>query len=125
MMASKPKRNYLTLKKKVEVIKVSEKNRGMSLRELGQQFDCGKTQIAKILKTKESILSMYESNVSSSRVLTNGRQCVYDDVNKSLYEWYTLACSKNIFPMGPQLIERQNKLLLVLEETNLRGLMTG
>ena len=51
-MANKPKKNYLTLKKKVEVIKFSEKNRGMSIRELAQQFDCGKTQIASILKTK-------------------------------------------------------------------------
>lgn len=121
MMASKPKRNYLTLKKKVEVIKVSEKNRGMSLRELGQQFDCGKTQIAKILKTKESILSMYESNASSSRVLTNGRQCVYDDVNKSLYEWYTLACSKNIFPMGPQLIEKAKQIATCLGRDEFKG----
>ena len=40
-MASKPKRNYLTLKKKVDVIKTAEKNRGMSIRELGEQFDCG------------------------------------------------------------------------------------
>ena len=99
-MAVQPKRNYLTLKQKVEVIRTVEKNGGMSIREL---LDCGKTQIAKILKSKESILSMYESNASSSRVLTSktcGRQ---SDINKSLYEWYTLACSKNIFPMGPQL----------------------
>ena len=37
-MASKPKRNYLTLKKKVDVIKTAEKNRGMSIHELGEQF---------------------------------------------------------------------------------------
>lgn len=107
------KRNYLLLQKTVEVIKVSERNRGMSIRELAQRFDCGKTQIAMILKTKASILSMYESNASSSRILTSktyGRQSEYVDINKSLYEWYTLACSKNIFPMGPQLIEKAKQI---------------
>ena len=56
-MASKPKSNYLNLKKKVEVIKTAEKNRGMSIRELAEQFDCEKTQIAKKFKDKESTLS--------------------------------------------------------------------
>ena len=123
-MAVQPKRNYLTLKQKVEVIRTIEKNRGMSLRELSQQFDCGKTQIAKILKSKEPILSMYESNASSSRVLTSktcGRQSEYGDVNKSLYEWYTLACSKNIFPMGPQLIEKAKQIATCLGKDEFKG----
>ena len=57
VMASRSKRNYLTLKKKAEVIMASEKNRGMRKRELTQRFECSKTQIANILKSKESILS--------------------------------------------------------------------
>lgn len=108
----------------MEVIRTIEKNRGMSIRELSQQFDCGKTQIAKILKSKESILSMYESNASSSRVLTSktcGRQSEYGDVNKSLYEWYTLACSKNIFPMGPQLIEKAKQIATSLGKDEFKG----
>ncbi len=44
---AKGKRNYLTLKKKVEVIKTAEKNRSMSVRELSEQFNCGKTQVAR------------------------------------------------------------------------------
>ncbi len=44
---AKGKRNYLTLKKKVEVIKTPEKNRSMSVRELSEQFNCGKTQVAR------------------------------------------------------------------------------
>ena len=102
-MASKPKRNYLTLQKKADVIKAAEGNRGLSLRELGERFECGKKQIAYILKNKESILSLYESNMSCSRVYaskTCGRKSEYSDVNKSLYDWYVLACSKNIFPSG-------------------------
>lgn len=97
----------------------------MTLRELGQQFGCGKTQIAKILKIKESVvLSMYESNASSSRVLTSktcGRQSEYGDINKSLYKWYTLACSKNIFPIGPQLIEMTKQIAKVLGKDDFKG----
>ena len=106
------------------MIKASEKNRGMRIRELAQQFECGKTQIANILKSEASILSMYESSASSSRVLTArscGRQCDYGDVNKSLYEWYTLACSKNIFPMGPQLIEKAKQIATCLGKNDFKG----
>lgn len=124
-MASTPKpRNYLTLKKKVEVIKVAEKNRGMSTRELGDQFDCGKTQIAKILKNKESILSSYESNPSGSRVVSTKmscRQSEYSDINKPLYTWYTLARSKNILPMGPQLVEKAKQIASCVGKHNFKG----
>ena len=36
------------------------------------------------------------------------------DVNKALYEWYLLACSKNIFPGGPQLIEKAKEIAKTL-----------
>lgn len=101
-----------TLKKKVEVVKVSEKNRGMSLHELAQLF-------AKILKTKESVLSMCESNASSSRVLTSkkcGRQSEFGDVNRSLYEWYT-----NIFPMDPELLEKAKQITTCLGKDDFKG----
>ena len=79
----------------------------LNSRALGEMFDCGKTQIGKILKLKDSLLSMNESNASGSRVhidlsvlrrLQTSRVSEYEEINKS-YEWYTLACSKNIFPM--------------------------
>ena len=123
-MASKPKRNYLTLQKKVDVIKAAEGNRGLSLRELGERFQCRKTQIAYILKNKESILSLYESNMSCSRVYaskTCDRKSEYSDVNKSLYDWYVLACSKNIFPMGPQLIEKAKQIASSLGKQKFMG----
>ena len=56
-MASK-KRNYLTLEKKVELIKHAQKNPGVSVRALGELFDCGKTQVGRILKSKGSLLAL-------------------------------------------------------------------
>ena len=74
-MASKPstqvrKRNYLSLEKTVQVIKHLQENPGTSIRALGEKFGCGKTQIAYILKNKESILSLFYDNSSGSRVHT-------------------------------------------------------
>ena len=65
-----------------------QKNPGMNSRTLGEMFNCGKTQIGKILKQKDSLLSMYESNVSGSTVHTNktSRVSEYEEINKSLYE---------------------------------------
>ena len=64
------KRNYLTLDKKVELIKYTQINSRVSARALGEVFDCGKTQVGKILKNKDSLLTMYESNASGNRVHT-------------------------------------------------------
>ena len=48
-------RKCLTLCQKVEVIRTFQ-NRRESTRKLAKRFECGKTQIIKILKNKESIL---------------------------------------------------------------------
>ena len=93
-IASKPKKQFLSLKKKVEVIRAAEENRGISIRELGERFNCGKTQIAKIVKDKESLLSLHSRNISSTRVITGGTALVgtqqniksYRDANKYLEE---------------------------------------
>ena len=115
-MASKPKRNYLTLHKKVDVIKAAEGNRGLSLRELGERFQCGKTQIASS-SNKESILSLYESNMSCSRVYAS-KTC---DRKSRVFRCEQIACSKNIFPMGPQLIEKAKQIASSLGKQKFMG----
>ena len=97
------KRVYLTLEKKVELIKCAP---GHSLRSLEAMFGCGKTQISKVLKNKESILAEYQSNASSSRVHTTSkaRASEYSEINDALYKWFKLATSKNIPIGGPHLI---------------------
>ena len=77
-------------------------------------------QIAKILKNKESILSSYSSNISCTRV-NPGRKSEYEEINKVLHDWYTLACSKNIFPMGPQLIEKAKQIAVSLGKPEFKG----
>ena len=117
------KRNCLTLKKKVEVINYAKKNPRVNIRDLGEMFQCGKTQIAKIVKNQDSLLSMCESNASGSRVhaTMKFRSSEFMDVNKAVYEWYVLAYSKNIFPGGPQLIEKAKEIAERLGKTNFKG----
>ena len=70
---------------KVELIKTAARNPGINIRSLAEQFECGKTQIAEILK-KVSLLSMYEANISKSAVQTKiSRTSQHSDVNKALY----------------------------------------
>ena len=52
-------RNCLTLVKKVEVICAADKNPGISVLALTDIFQCGKTQVAPVLKKKVSILTSY------------------------------------------------------------------
>ena len=114
-------RVHLSLKKKVEVITTAEKNRTLSLKALGKLFGCGKTQIGTILKNKDGILASYEANAPAMRVRTQSRSFEYAEVNSLLYEWYILACSKNIHPGGPQLTEKARDIASRLGKPNFKG----
>ena len=74
-------------------------------------------------ETQESILTSYESNASDKRVQISKipRTSIYATVNKHLYEWYTLACSKNIYPGGPQLIEKGLQIAAKLGVIGFKG----
>ena len=114
------KRVYLTLENKVELIKFAP---GHSLRSLEAMFGCGKTQISKVLKNKESILAEFQSNASSSRVHTTSkaRASEYSEINDALYKWFKLATSKNIPIGGPHLIEKAKMIANALGKSDFKG----
>ena len=94
--------NCLTLKEKAEVIRKS--NKGNSSRKLLQMFDCGKTQIVKILKRKATILESWNSNEETqSQKRLNVEK--YSEINGLLWEWYSRARASNIPVDGPMLVE--------------------
>ena len=115
--AAKAARNTLTLKQKYEVIDTAKKNPGMSVRAIANIFSCGRSQISTILNNKETVVEQYESNMSSTSMLTRkrSRQSDFAPVNEALYTWYSLAKSRNIYPAGPQLCE---KAKLIAEQLN-------
>ena len=121
--SAKKQRKHLTLQEKVEVIRKSEKNPKLPLRELGDFFCCGKTQVAGILKAKDEILALYEENRSDKLQLTRkrARKSEFAEVNDSLHEWYLLAVSKNIYPSGPQLAEKAKEIAVRLGKTEFKA----
>ncbi len=65
---------------------------------------------------------MFESNKSMTRIHTGvPRVSEFSEVNKALYEWYVIACSKNIYPGGPQLTEKAIEIAEHLKVTNFKG----
>ena len=122
-MASKQTKNYLTLKKKVGVIKEKNKHPSMTHRELAEMFGCGRTQIAQILKKKESIMELYQSNASGSRIHSTkvSRTSKYQEINEALYKWYTIAYSKNIYPGGPELAQKPKQIAKQIGKPDFKG----
>ena len=106
------KRNDLTLKYKYDVIKEAEKNPGIGIRRLAEMFKCGETQISCILKKKAEIVSLYHENASLDLCHTRkrSRPLKFSDVNDALFDWYQLACSKNIYPNGSLLKEKAKQI---------------
>ena len=104
-------KNTLTMKKKVDVIKVAAESL-VGLRRLAEQFHCSKEHISSILKNKESILELYESNASSSSICMRkrARSSEFSEINETLHKWYLLACSKNIYPSGHQMCEKAREI---------------
>jgi len=70
-------------------------------------------QISSILKDIQSIRSKCSDSVSSRKQTW---PCEYSDINKALNEWYLLACSKNIYPVGPQLCEKAKQIAKCLQK---------
>ena len=44
------------------------------------------------------------------RLVKKRRISKFSDVNEALYLWYCMACSKNIYPCGPQLSTKAKEI---------------
>ena len=78
---------FPVVSRNIKVIQVSGTG-GISTRKLADRFGGGKTQITKVLKNKQKIMSEWNSNESSStqKRSKNGK---FSDVNQLLWAWYT------------------------------------
>ena len=111
-------RKCLTLGQKVEVIRAIQ-NRRESTRKLAKRFECGKTQIIKILKNKESILEAWSSNSATNCKRSNNEK--FEKINSLLWEWYMRARQSNIPVDGPMLREEARLIAEKLGETSFKG----
>ena len=72
---------------------------------------------------KDTIMTLYQSNAAGSRIHSTkiSRISEYQQINEALYEWYTIACSKNIYPGGPELIEKAKLIAEKLGKSEFKG----
>ena len=96
-MATAKKRVHLSIDKKVEVIKYAADHRGVGVRAIADHFQIGKTQVSDILKNKDSIQMSFESNLATYQKPRNSK---FSSVNEALYEWFRIACTKNIYQVA-------------------------
>lgn len=106
-----------------EVIKTAEREPKLGVRKLALRFGCGKTQISTILKNKEAVRELYESNASDSlcQVRKRNRKSEYADLNDTLYQWYQLCVKKNIYPDGSLLAEKAVMIAEILGHENFKA----
>ena len=110
--ATGQKWTHLSLEKKVEVIRKSKDNPSIGIRALAEIFQCSKTQISAIRNLSLPLTSQMPPLVKKTRS---------SDINDSLYEWYSCACSKNIYPYRPQLIQKAREIAKCLGKYDFVG----
>ena len=77
------KRKFLDLSTKIAVINFGKDHPSFGSRKIAEEFGTGKTQIQTILRNKESIFVLYESNVGQSQQ-KRSRTGRYSNVNIAL-----------------------------------------
>lgn len=64
----------------------------------------------------------FESNVATHQQPRNSK---FASVNEALYDWFHMACAKNIYPSGPQLIDKAKGLATRLGIDGFEGAVAG
>ena len=97
----------------------ASKNHGESTRKLATKFECGKTQIIKILKNKDSILETWMSNGAANNKRSNNEK--FAKINRMLWDWYVKVRQSNIPVDGALLKEEARLIAEKLGETSFKG----
>nr|CAB3238194.1 dihydrolipoyl dehydrogenase, mitochondrial [Phallusia mammillata] len=111
-MPTKRKRHELTLKDKVKVIE--EIDKGAAQVTLAQKYDVSQSQVSRLAKHRDKLLSEYHNNVSPCR--KRARAMTHENVGDALLEWFHLAKSKGIMVNGPLLRKKAKDFALLLGE---------
>ena len=87
------------------MIDYAEKNPGVRSRKIAEVFQCGRTQVQTIVKSKEAIITSFQKNALTSK--KRSRTARYDevDLDAAVFEWYRLARERLVPVSGPMLQE--------------------
>ena len=107
---SKCARKVLTIAEKINVIDAVET--GKSHRCVANDFNVGRTQINQIISNKDSIKSMYSDGMNASFKYLAQCNMLYPEIDKDVWEFFSIACSKLIPVNGPMLQSEANESAL-------------
>ena len=99
--------------KVVYVIKAHENNPGIRIAALEKIFGCGRTQISRILKSKNYIRSLYLTNVPGSQVTTLVKLSVYQNILKFMD-----------FPTQANILDKSINLITVVKYSDILMTLT-
>lgn len=105
-MATKRKRNDLTLRQKYDIVKMLDQK--FSQKEISIKYECSQPVVSKISKTREEIRTQFESSVNPDR--KRQRTGKDEDVENALSQWFTNARSRDIPLSGAVLTEKAKDL---------------
>ena len=111
-MSVKHKLNTKTLKEKCDILSHIEK--GMADKETANKIGVPKNTISTWIKNEQKFFQALEESASSTKKL---RGCLYENVDKALFEWFVLQWSQNI-PLDGSVI--QEKGLFFAEKLEIR-----
>ena len=87
-----PERHLLTLAQKLELIRKADSS---SQRKLAQEFHCSLGTVNNILKWKDEVLQQGAENANSNCFQIKVRRTDNDEINKLMWQFFILCCSKN------------------------------
>ena len=116
-MTTRARRNELSLKDKVKLIKA---NSYSSQRQLADRFNVGRSQVNRILKRKAEFMEAYEDN----ECLDRKRVCVssdYDDIDNATWLWFKRARALNMPVSGPYIQQKALELAKRYDQANFKA----
>ena len=116
------KRVVLTLGDKVKVIQEAEKNPTVTKVALAEKFGVGRTQIANIIKEKDTIMKAYGEGAKSTSKYLQPRHELYPKLNEKIWDFYCEARSKQIPVSGVML---KHEATIVAEQLGLENFMAS
>ena len=104
-------RKQLTLEQKIEVLQ--RVDNGETKKDVRDDVGIGKTQMRGIIRNKMELFKRWETGVNKHSKLKPGRKCLYDDINKKLWTYYSDLTKKNLI-VGKTLL--RNEALRIAKE---------
>lgn len=109
-IASRPPRTSLSLKQKIELLKMIETAPPHKKRkQIAEEFGVAPSTISVVMKNKDKLKeAFYQDGVDLSK--RRFRKAVHEDIDSALYSWFKVACESNVRMSGPTLVSKAEEL---------------